>query len=81
MYGSAACASTRAALAICRSLYGAEQAPITLIPWLIGFTLPFSMLWGYFYAVNRRRLLTRLGDIDPITSREVGRILRTLFGH
>lgn len=42
---------------ICLYLYGYEQAPITLIPWLIGFTLPFSMLWGYFYAVDRRRLL------------------------
>ncbi|MDO8403136.1 MAG: type II toxin-antitoxin system PemK/MazF family toxin [Pseudomonas sp.] len=31
-------------------------------------------------SVNRRRLLTRLGIVDPITSREVGRILRTLFG-
>jgi mRNA-degrading endonuclease toxin of MazEF toxin-antitoxin module len=31
-------------------------------------------------SVNRRRLVRSLGTVDPLTSREITQILRTLFG-
>lgn len=42
---------------LCVYLYGLEAAPPSLIPWFIGFVAPFALLWGYFYGVDRRRLL------------------------
>lgn len=42
---------------ICRSLYGAEAAPPALILWFLGFTLPFGAAWGYFYALDKKRML------------------------
>ena len=41
---------------ICRALYGAEAHPALLL-WFLGFTLPFGTAWGYFYAIDRKRML------------------------
>jgi len=42
---------------ICRSLYGAEAAPPTLMLWFLGFTLPFGTVWGYFFGLDKKRML------------------------
>ena len=42
---------------ICRSLYGPEAAPPVLMLWFLGFTLPFGTAWGYFYSLDRKRML------------------------
>lgn len=43
--------------ATCHGVYGAEQAPPTLILWFLGVSLPFVTAWGYFYACDKKRML------------------------
>lgn len=39
------------------ALYGYEKAPPSLILWFIGFTFPFATAWGYFYALDKKRMM------------------------
>lgn len=55
--GAIAACVTIAGYATAVGVYGIEKAPPAMIVWMLGAALPFATAWGYFFTLDKKRML------------------------